>query len=62
METNDDREWLTGMVRVIVSANLEKTCFKLIEAQIIHYADSVSAFHVGKPHIFQTTKTDWEKP
>ncbi len=33
-----------------------------IEAAIIHNSDSIDAFHVDKPHIFRTSKTDWMKP
>jgi 3'-5' exoribonuclease len=33
-----------------------------VEAAIIHNSDSIDAFYVGKPHIFRTPRTDWEKP
>lgn len=33
-----------------------------VEASIIHFADSLDAFHVGKDHVFRTKRTDWKKP
>lgn len=30
------------------------------EASIIHFSDSVDAFHVGKPHVFRTPRAEWK--
>lgn len=32
-----------------------------LEASIIHYADCIDAFHVGKEHPFRTDRTDWKE-
>lgn len=31
-----------------------------MEAMMIHFADSIDAFHVGKPHIFRVPRKDWK--